>query len=101
MLNQLRLETSSMSTGTESESLGAGIEGPGDGTAPESWQTERTKLKVIGMSLFLFFQDFLERKNFITYSRNTRRCDLSFLYMLRSLCLIFCYSYQICIIVSN
>lgn len=50
MLNQLRLETSSMSTGTENELSGAGVEGPGDGTAPESWLAERTKLKVLGMS---------------------------------------------------
>lgn len=50
MLNQLRLEQSSMIAATESESLGleahAGDEGSGNKTAPESWQAERTKLKI-------------------------------------------------------
>lgn len=50
-LNQLRLEQSSMVAATDGESAGtgeasAGDEGPGNKTAADSWQVERTKLKV-------------------------------------------------------
>lgn len=50
-LNQLRLEQSSMVAATDGESAGtgeasAGDEGPGNKTAADSWQVERTKLKI-------------------------------------------------------
>ena len=56
MLNQLRVEQSSMIAAAESESSGveahAGDNGPGNKTVPESWQAERTKLKVTATATF-------------------------------------------------